>query len=314
MYPPIEPNTHGMLPVGDGQELYWEECGNPNGKPALLVHGGPGGGVLPSMRRWFDPDAYRIILFDQRGCGQSRPHASDVNVDLSVNTTKHLVADMELLRAHLGIERWLLFGGSWGSTLTLAYAQQHPDAVSEIVLRGVWLPDQEADSTWAFGRHGAGRLFPEDYARLRTYIPDAERDDLTAAYGRRLNDPDPAVHVPAARAFGAWEIAANTLLPVPPPELDDATLIAFSRILQHYFSRQCFLGTDELLDGIDKIRHIPAVIVNGRYDMKTPPDGAFALHRAWPEAEYHIVEDAGHGGSEPGTRDLLIQATDRFRG
>ncbi|MEV5568556.1 prolyl aminopeptidase [Spirillospora sp. NPDC052269] len=313
MYPPIEPHTHGMLAVGDGQELYWEECGNPDGKPALFVHGGPGGGVLPSMRRWFDPDAYRIILFDQRGCGKSRPHASDVQVDLTTNTTAHLIADMELLREHLGVERWLLFGGSWGTTLSLAYAQRHPDSVSEMVLRGVWLPDVEADTGWATGPHGAARLFPEDYARLRDFIPHAERDDLTSAYGRRLNDPDPSVHVAAARAWGAWEIAANTLLPVPPPDLDDATLIAFSRILQSYFSQQCFLGKDELLEGVDKIRHIPAVIVNGRYDMKTPPDGAFALHRAWPEAEYHVVEDAGHGGSEPGTAQLLVRATDRFR-
>ncbi|MCP2336595.1 prolyl aminopeptidase [Actinomadura rupiterrae] len=313
MYPPIEPHTHGMLPVGDGQELYWEECGNPDGKPALFLHGGPGGGLLPNARSWFDPDAYRIILFDQRGCGRSTPHAGDVHTDLTTNTTAHLLADIELLRGHLGVDRWLLFGGSWGSTLALAYAQRHPDAVSEIVLRGVWLPDLAADTAWATGPHGAARLFPEDYARLRDYLPLAERDDLTTAYGRRLNDPDPSVHVPAARAWGAWEIAANTLLPVPPPMLDDATLIAFSRILHHYFSRQCFLGADELFDGIDKIRHIPAVIVNGRYDMKTPPDAAFALHRAWPEADFHLVEDAGHGGSEPGTRDLLVQATDRFR-
>ncbi|WP_067799092.1 prolyl aminopeptidase [Actinomadura formosensis] len=310
-YPPIEPYDSGLLDVGDGNRIYWETCGNPDGKPAVFLHGGPGGGLLPDNRRFFDPSGYRIVLFDQRGCGRSLPHAGDPSVSLEHNVTPRLVDDIERLREHLGIERWLVFGGSWGSTLALAYAQAHPDRVTEIVLRGVYLV-RPPDEAWAFTPAGAAHLFPAEWAAFRDAIPPAEQDDLLTAYGRRIEDPDPAVHMPAARAWVAWELAANTLRPVPPPDLDDATVLTFARITYHYISNRGFLPEEGLLAGVDRIRHIPAVIVNGRYDIKTPPDQAWDLHRAWPEAEFHIAEDAGHGGSEPGNRDRLIEATDRF--
>ncbi|GAA1825797.1 prolyl aminopeptidase [Actinomadura chokoriensis] len=310
-YPPIEPYGSGLLDVGDGQRVHWEVCGNPGGKPAVFLHGGPGGGLLPDNRRFFDPSRYRIVLFDQRGCGRSLPHAGDPSVSLEHNVTPRLVDDIEKLREHLGIDRWLVFGGSWGSTLALAYAQAHPDRVTEIVLRGVYLV-RPSDEAWGFTPGGASHLFPAEWAAFRDAIPPAEQDDLMTAYGRRIEDPDPAVHLPAARAWMAWELSANTLLPVPPPDLDDATVLAFARITHHYISNGGFLSEEGLLAGVDRVRRIPAVIVNGRYDMKTPPDQAWDLHRAWPEAEFHIVEDAGHGGSEPGTRDRLIGATDRF--
>lgn len=311
-YPPVEPYDSGLLDVGDGNRIYWETCGNPDGKPAVFLHGGPGGGLLPDNRRFFDPSAYRIVLFDQRNCGRSVPHAGDPRVSLDDNTTPHLVADMERLREHLSVDRWLVFGGSWGSTLALAYAQAHPGRVTEMVLRGVYLV-RPPDEAWAFTPTGAAHLFPAEWAAFRDAIPPAERDDLIAAYGRRIGDPDPAVHLPAAWAWIGWELAANTLLPVPPPDLDETLVVAFARITHHYISRGGFLPDGGLLAGVDRIRHIPAVIVNGRYDMKTPPDQAWDLHRAWPEAEFHIVEDAGHAGAEPGTRDRLIEATDRFR-
>ncbi|GAA1548793.1 prolyl aminopeptidase [Actinomadura kijaniata] len=312
LYPPAEPYDHGLLDVGDGSEIYWETCGNPDGRPALFVHGGPGGGVLPDFRRFFDPEAYRIVLFDQRNCGRSRPGAADPGVSLKTNTTWHLVADMERLREHLDVDRWLVFGGSWGSTLSLAYAETHPERVSALVLRGIWLI-RPADLTWTFTGGGAARLFPEEWAAFRDFLPEPERDDPFAAYGRRLFDPDPAVHVPAARAWAGWELSANTLLPVPPPAVDDRFLLTYGRLLHHYISHGGFLEADQLLRDVDRVRHIPAVIVNGRYDMKTPPDAAWDLHRAWPEAAFHIVEGAGHGGSEPGTLSLLVGATDRFR-
>ncbi|MFD0687410.1 prolyl aminopeptidase [Actinomadura fibrosa] len=311
-YPPVEPYDSGLLDVGDGNEVYWEACGNPDGKPAVFLHGGPGGGLLPGHRRFFDPAAYRIVLFDQRNCGRSLPHAGDPAVPLEHNTTAHLVADMERLREHLAVDRWLVFGGSWGTTLGLAYAQAHPQRVTEMVLRGVWLV-RPSDEAWGFTPGGAAHLFPAEWAAFRDAIPAAERDDLVAAYGRRITDPDPAVHVPASRAWMAWELAANTLLPVPPPDLGDTLLVAFARITHHYIANGGFLPAEGLLAGVDRIRHVPAVIVNGRYDVKTPPGQAWDLHQAWPEAEFHIVEDAGHGGSEPGTRHLLIEATDRFR-
>ncbi|TDD90140.1 prolyl aminopeptidase [Actinomadura rubrisoli] len=311
-YPPVEPYDSGLLDVGDGNEIYWEVCGNPQGKPAVFLHGGPGGGLLPDNRRFFDPSAYRIVLFDQRNCGRSLPSAGDPKVSLEHNTTPHLVADIERLREHLSIDRWLVFGGSWGTTLGLAYAQAHPDRVTEMVLRGVWLI-RPADEAWTLTPGGAAHLFPAEWAAFRDAIPAAEQDDLLAAYGRRITDPDPAVHVPASRAWMGWELSANTLRPVTLPEFEDSMLVAFARITHHYISNGGFLPEAGLLAGVDRIRHVPAVIVNGRYDIKTPPDQAWDLHRAWPEAELHIVEDAGHGGSEPGTRHLLIEATDRFR-
>ncbi|WP_329091876.1 prolyl aminopeptidase [Actinomadura citrea] len=308
-YPPIEPYDSGLLDVGDGNRVHWETCGNPDGLPAVFLHGGPGGGVLPDHRRFFDPSRYRIVLFDQRNCGRSLPCAGDPAVSLDHNTTPHLVADIERLREHLSIESWLVFGGSWGSTLALAYAQAHPGRVSAMVLRGIWLV-RPWDEAWGLAATGAARLFPAEWEAFRDAIPPAERDDLLAAYGRRVGHPDPAVHVPAARAWAAWELAANTLLPVPPPELDDAVTVAFARIMHHYIANGGFLPAGGLLAGVDRVRHIPAVIVNGRYDMKTPLEQAWDLHRAWPEARFHIVEDAGHGGGEPGTRDRLIEATD----
>ncbi|MBD2895270.1 Proline iminopeptidase [Actinomadura sp. RB99] len=310
-YPPIEPYDSGLLDVGDGNRVHWEVCGNPDGKPAVFLHGGPGGGVVPAFRRFFDPAAYRIVLFDQRNCGRSRPHAGDPGVSLEHNTTPHLVADIERLREHLSIERWLVFGGSWGSTLALAYAQAHPERVTEMVLRGVYLV-RPSDEAWGFTPTGAAHLFPAEWAAFRDAIPPDERDDMVAAYGRRIEDPDPAVHLPAARAWMGWELCANTLLPVAAPDLDDPAVLAFARITHHYIAAGGFLPDGGLLAGVDRIRHVPAVIVNGRYDMKTPPDQAWDLHLAWPEAEFHIVEDAGHGGAEPGTLDRLIEATDRF--
>ncbi len=310
-YPPIEPYDSGLLDVGDGNRIHWETCGNPAGKPAVFLHGGPGGGVLPDNRRFFDPSRYRIVLFDQRNCGQSLPHAGDPSVSLEHNVTPRLVDDIEKLREHLGVDRWLVFGGSWGSTLALAYAQTHPDRVAAMVLRGIYLV-RPWDEPWGLTPTGAARLFPAEWAAFRDAIPPAEQDDLMTAYGRRIEDPDPAVHGLAARAWMAWELSANTLLPVPPPDLDDATVLAFARITHHYISNGGFLPGEGLLAAVDPIRRVPAGIVNGRYDMKTPPDQAWDLHRAWPEAEFHIVEDAGHGGSEPGIRDRLIEATDRF--
>ncbi|WP_103954720.1 prolyl aminopeptidase [Nonomuraea solani] len=311
LYPPVEPYETGHLDVGDGHELYWEVSGNPDGKPVVFLHGGPGGGTLPAQRRFFDPSAYRIVLFDQRNCGRSRPHATEPGVSLETNTTWHLVADIERLRERLGIARWLVFGGSWGSTLALAYARRHPERVSEIILRGVYLAGA-TNRAWTFTETGAACLFPAEWAAFRDHIPAGERDDLVGAYHRRMFDPDPAVHVPAARAWAAWELSANWLLPVPMPPLDDREVVAFMRIETHYFTQDCFLKEGELLD-VEAIRHIPCVIVNGRYDMKTPPEAAYDLHRAWPEAELHIVEDAGHAGAEPGTLHRLIEATDRFR-
>ena len=311
-YPPTEPYDCGMLDVGHGNELYWEVCGNPRGKPAVFLHGGPGGGLLPDNRRYFDPSSYQTVLFDQRNCGRSLPFAGDPKFSLTHNTTPHLLADIERIREHLRIERWLVFGGSWGSTLGLAYAQAHPARVTELVLRGVWLV-RKSDVAWAFTPTGAAHLFPAEWAAFRDPIPAGEQGDLIAAYGRRITDPDPAIHVPAARAWLAWELSANTLLPVAPPDLDDPTLFAFARITHHFISNGGFLPPDGLLARIDRVRHIPAVIVNGRYDSKTPPDQAWALHQAWPEAALHIVEDAGHSGSEPGTRRLLVEATNRFR-
>lgn len=311
-YPQSEPYDAGLLDVGDGNEIYWETCGSPTGKPLVFLHGGPGGGVLPDHRRLFDPAAYRIVLFDQRNCGRSLPHAGDPGVSLAANTTWHLVEDVERLREHLGVDRWLVFGGSWGSTLGLAYAQRHPERVTELLLHGIYLA-RRSDETWAFTDTGAARLFPAEWAEFRDAIPEAEHDDLLTAYHRRLCDPDPAVHVPAARAWAGWELAANTLLPQAPPPLDDPTLVAFARIESHYFSQGCFLDEDQLLRDAHRIRHLPGVIVNGRYDMKTPFGAAWDLHRAWPEAELHVVEDAGHSGAEPSKLHQLVAVTDRFR-
>jgi proline iminopeptidase len=310
LYPPLEPYKHGLLDVGDGHEIYWEICGNPSGKPALFLHGGPGGGCSPEHRRLFDPERYRVLLFDQRGCGRSRPLAS-----LDANTTWDLVADIERLRVLTGVERWLVFGGSWGSTLALAYAQTHPECVTELVLRGIFLL-RRWELIWYY-QHGASLLFPDKWERFLAPIPADEQDDLIAAYRRRLVDPDLNVQLEAARAWSLWEGETITLLPNESYSRqfgDDDFARAFARIENHYFVHGAWLEDRQLLRDIGRLRDIPAVIVQGRYDIATPPASAWDLHRAWPEAEFVLVEGAGHAYSEPGILAALLAATDRFAG
>jgi proline iminopeptidase len=312
-YPEIEPYDSGMLDVGDGQHLYWEVSGNPEGKPVVFLHGGPGGEVSPRHRRAFDPEKYRIILFDQRGAGNSRPHASDPGYNLAVNTTWHLVADIERLREHCGVDRWQVFGGSWGSTLALAYAQTHPTRVTELVLRGIFtLRTSELD--W-FYEGPAGQIFPDVWEQFEAQIPVAERGSFIQAYHRRLNDPDPAVHEPAAVAWSTWESSAITLL--PHPEIVETFTnphfaLAFARIENHYFVNKGWMDDGQLLANAHLLRDIPTVIVQGRYDICTPPVTAWDLHRALPEAQFILVPDAGHSFDEPGILSALIEATDRF--
>ena len=308
-YPPIEPFDSGYLAVGDGHEIYYEQCGNPRGKPALFVHGGPGAGGDVNARRFFDPSGYRIVVFDQRGSGRSRPHAS-----LEANTTWHLVADMEVLRRTLGIERWLVFGGSWGSTLALAYAETHPTAVSELVLRGIFLL-RRVELEW-FYQHGASLVFPEHWQAFLAPIPHEERHDLLAAYHRRLLSADASVRLEAARAWSIWEGATSSLWPNPTraeqfgsPEF----ALALARIEAHYFANRGFFSDEnQLLDGVAALRGISAVIVHGRYDMVCPIDTAWRLHGRWPEADLKVVIDAGHSAYEPGITAELVAATDRF--
>jgi proline iminopeptidase len=310
MYPAIEPYNTGMLRVSDTHEIYYEECGNPRGKPAVFVHGGPGAGCDNRARSFFDPDAYRIVLFDQRGCGRSRPHASLVD-----NTTWHLVADMEKLRSHLGIDRWLVFGGSWGSTLALAYAQSHPTRVSELVLRGIFMLSR-FELRW-FYQEGASAIFPDYWENYIAAIPPAERGDLIKAFYKRLTGDDRREMVRAARAWSLWE-AATSYLRVNEDNLhkwgEEDFAIAVARIECHYFVNGGFLESeDQLLRNVERIRKIPGVIVQGRYDVVCPMQTAWALHRAWPEAEMHVVPDAGHSAFEPGNTHALISATDKFR-
>ncbi|WP_437730636.1 prolyl aminopeptidase [Sorangium sp. So ce1335] len=310
LYPEIEPYRAGRLRVSDVHEIYFEESGNPRGKPVIFVHGGPGGGTEPKQRRFFDPAAYRIVLFDQRGCGKSTPYAC-----LEENTTWHLVADMEALREHLEIARWQVFGGSWGSTLSLAYAERHPERVTELVLRGIFLlRKQELD--WFYQR-GASAIFPDAWEEYLTFIPEAERADLLTAYHRRLTSPDPEVQRRAARAWSVWEGRTSCLF--TNPELVAKTsandfALAFARIECHYFMNKGFFTTEtQLLDDVHRIRQLPTVIVQGRYDVVCPAESAWALHRAFPEADLRIVADAGHSAMEPGILHELVEATDRFR-
>jgi len=310
-YPPIEPYRTGRLRVSDVHELYFEESGNPNGKPVVFLHGGPGAGTDPKHRCFFDPAAYRIVLFDQRGCGKSTPHASLVD-----NTTWHLVSDIEALRTHLGIEKWQVFGGSWGSALAIAYAETHPDRVSELVLRGIFLlRKQEID--WFYQR-GASAIFPDAWEEYLAPIPENERGDLVRAYHRRLTSDDPNVRSEAARAWSVWEGKTSYLAPneawIATTGGDEFSL-AFARIECHYFVNDGFFveGRD-LLSNVHRIRHIPTVIVQGRYDVVCPMETAWALHRAWPEADFRIVGDAGHSAADAGNLHELIEATDRFRG
>jgi proline iminopeptidase len=314
LYPPTEPYDRGLLEVGDGHRIYWETSGNPDGRPAVLVHGGPGSGCNSDHRRLFDPDAYRIILFDQRNCGQSMPSAGNPVVSLETNTTWHLVADMERLRVHLGIQRWLLLGGSWGSALSLAYAQTHPARVAGLVLRGIFTL-RASELRWYY-REGASRIFPDLWEDFVSQIPMDERHDLIGAYDRRLSDPDLSVRVRAARAWARWEGSTVTLLPDSGWSsafgAPDRSLVAFARIENHYFKHAGFLSEGQLIAGVNRIRHLPCVIVQGRYDICTPPVTAWDLHRAWPEAEFHLVDGAGHAYTEPGILHHLVQATDQF--
>jgi proline iminopeptidase len=309
LYAPIEPFDSGFMQTDGGHEIYYEQSGNPAGKPALFVHGGPGAGGDVNARRFFDPAGYRIVVFDQRGSGRSRPHAS-----LEANTTWDLVADIEALRSRLGIARWLVFGGSWGSTLALAYSQAYPQAVSELVLRGIFLLRRK-ELDW-FYQHGASMVFPEHWQAFLAPIPEAERGDLLGAYHRRLLGAEPAEQLAAARAWSVWEGATSSLRPNPEranqfgsPEF----ALALARIETHYFVNRGFFDDEQqLLRGVDAIRHIPAVIVQGRYDVVCPIESAWELHERWPEADFRVVVDAGHSAYEPGITAELVAATDRF--
>jgi proline iminopeptidase len=311
LFPEIHPYRSGTLAVSDPHRIYFEECGNPQGKPVVMVHGGPGGGSNPTMRRFHDPARYRIILFDQRGCGRSTPHAS-----LQDNTTWHLVADMEALRAHLGLERWQLCGGSWGSTLALAYAETHPERVTELILRGIFTL-RRAELLW-FYQEGCSWMFPDAFEAYLKPIPPAERGDMIAAYHKRLTGDDPAVRLEAARAWSIWEGTTLALLP------DDERInafgnadyaLAFARIECHYFINKGFFARDnQLIADAGKIRHIPGVIVQGRYDVVTPLRTAWDLKQAWPEAELRIAPMAGHAMTEPGIVHEIVTTSERFAG
>lgn len=313
LYPPIEPYETGMLLVGDGNRVYWEQSGNPEGKPVVFLHGGPGGGTSAWHRRFFDPQKYRIVLLDQRGCGRSTPHASEPGSDLRHNTTWHLVADVELLRRNLGIDRWQVFGGSWGSALALAYAETHPESVSELVLRGIFTLRRH-ELEW-FYEGGAAALFPDLWEDFVAPIPVLERSRMIEAYHRRLFDPDPAVHVPAAVAWTRWEASTLTLLPDPDlvdSMVEPAAATAFARIENHYFVHDGWFREGQLIEDAAVLRGIPTVIVQGRYDACTPIMTAWDLHRMLPEAELVVVADAGHSATEQGIARALRAAADRF--
>ena len=314
LHPKNEPYEQGMLEVGDGNRIYWETCGNPRGKPAVVVHGGPGSGCLMWQRRLFDPAVYRIVLFDQRGCGRSTPHASDPDIDLGSNTTQNLIADMELLRQHLDVERWLVFGGSWGSTLALAYAEAHPDRVTEMILWGV-TTGRRVECDWLF-RGGVAVLFPQQWERLGAGVPAAERDgDVVEAYSRMLHDPDPEVRRRAALEWCMWESAT----PEWPPKAglaeryaDPDFALAFARLVTHYVCHDLFLEDGILLRNAGVLADIPGILVNGRFDLQAPISNAWELKRVWPRAELVIVENAGHAGDDPDLTQEVIRATDRF--
>jgi proline iminopeptidase len=314
LYPKIEPYEHGMLDVGEGNLVYWETCGKPSGKPAVVLHGGPGSGCTTWHRRLFDPSAYRVVLFDQRNCGRSTPHASDPDIDLGSNTTPNLIADMELLRRHLGIERWLVFGGSWGSVLALAYAEGHPDRVTEMVLFGV-ATGRRAESDWLF-RGGVAAFFPEQWERLRAALPaDQQNDDIVDAYHRRLFDPNPTVRERAAFEWCLWESAT----PAWPPTdglaarfTDPTFALAFARIVTHYVRHDAWIEDGSLLRNAGSLAGIPGIMVNGRFDFQGPIGNAWELQRDWPRAELVIVDNAGHAGDNAGITAELVHATDRF--
>ncbi|MDX6678327.1 MAG: proline iminopeptidase [Solirubrobacteraceae bacterium] len=310
-YPPIEPYEHGRLDVGDGNLVYWEACGNPAGKPALVVHGGPGSGCSPNSRRAFDPQRYRVVLFDQRGCGRSTPHASDPATDMRVNTTQHLIADMERLREHLGIESWLLFGGSWGSTLILAYAERHPERVSQIVIPAV-TAGRRSEIEWLY--RGVGRFFPEAWERFRAGARLRDGDnDIVGAYARLVEDPDPDVRAAATNDWLTWEDAVVSLEGSGTPYADRPPdgQVAFVRICAHYFSHGAWLEEGALLRDTVRLAGIPGVLIHGRLDLGSPLLTAWQLARAWPDAELVVIEGAGHTG-DAATRDAVLAALDRF--
>jgi len=307
LYPPIEPFATGHLAVGDGHKVYWERCGNPEGKPAVFLHGGPGAGCTAAHRRLFDPRRYCVTLFDQRGCGRSTPHAS-----LEANTTWHLVADIERLRALAGVERWLVFGGSWGSTLGLAYAQTHPDRTSGLIVRGVFTLTR-AELDWYY-QGGAAWLFPDLWERFLEPIPVGEQGDLIGAYHARLTGENQAARLEAAKAWSLWEGATITLLPNPFAAHygEEHYALAFARIENHYFTHGGWLEEDQLVRDAGRLADVDGVIVQGRYDVATPARSAWRLAKAWPRARLEIVPDAGHAFDEPGILDRLIRATDAF--
>ncbi|NBM17922.1 prolyl aminopeptidase [Streptomyces sp. GC420] len=313
LYAPVEPYETGMLDVGDGNFVYWEVCGNPEGKPALVVHGGPGSGCGTRARRYFDPERYRIVLFDQRGCGRSVPHAAHPGTDMRHNTTPRLIADMERLRDHLGVDRWLLYGGSWGSTLILAYAERHPEHVSEIVINGV-TTTRRSEIDWLY--RGAGRFFPEQWDRFLAGAPGTPRDgDVVAAYARLVEHPDAAVRDRATNDWCAWEDAVlsgeTNGASNPYGDRPAAERLAMVRICAHYFSHGAWLEEGVLLREAGRLAGIPGVLVHGRLDMSAPLDTAWELSRAWPDAELIVVEDAGHLGGAA-TRDHVLRALRRF--
>jgi proline iminopeptidase len=314
LYSDIEPYDQGMLDVGNRNLIYWEVCGNPRGKPAVVLHGGPGSGCTPGLRRFFDPSAYRIVLFDQRGCGRSIPHASDPAVELNANTTHHLLRDIERLRHHLAIERWLVFGGSWGSTLALAYAEQSPERVSEMVLISV-VTTTRREVQWV--TRDVGRYFPEAWNRFRDGLPETERDDdLVAGYARRLHDPDPAVREKAARDWCRWEDAhvASDPNAEPNPRYEDPRFrMAFARLVTHYWHHAAWLDDGLLLREARRLASIPAVLIHGRNDLSSPMDIPWQLAQRWPESELLIVDEAGHGTGEPRMAAAVVGATDQFR-
>ncbi|MDH4149144.1 MAG: prolyl aminopeptidase [Betaproteobacteria bacterium] len=308
LYPEIDPYNAGMLELDGRHRMYFEESGNPQGAPVVFLHGGPGAGAAAGHRRFFDPAHYRIVIFDQRGAGRSTPLG-----DITDNTTPLLVGDIEKLRAHLGIKDWLVFGGSWGSTLALAYAEAHPERCRGLILRGIFLC-RKSEIDWFL--YGLRHLFPEAWRAFTDPIPESEHGDLLQAYHRRLTDPDPAVHMPAARAWSTYEGSCSTLLPSPETVAyfaGDVVALGLARIEAHYFSNNIFLPDDSLLKYIDRIRNVPGVIVQGRYDAVCPIISADDLHRAWPEAEYHVVPDAGHSAWEPGICAQLVRAAEKFK-
>lgn len=308
LFPVIEPYDSGMLPLDTRHTMYWEQSGNPNGVPILFLHGGPGAGSTPAHRRFFDPTYYRIVIFDQRGSGRSEPLG-----EIRDNTTPHLINDIETLRQHLGIERWVIFGGSWGSTLALAYGEAHPDRCVGFILRGIFLCRKQ-EINWFL--YGLKNFFPEAWNNFVSLLLPSERDDILSAYYQRLLNPDPEIHMPAARAWGAYEGSCSTLLPNPETVnyfSGDIVALGMARMEAHYFSHDIFLPENALLNNISKLHHVPATIVQGRYDAVCPIISADDLHHAWPQAEYIVIEDAGHSVWEPGIQKTLIKTTEKFK-